>query len=312
LLDQALAFCDGKIKDADVADMLGSLDPRHIRELLQCLVSSDAMALIANVRELQELVPDYESVLDDLATVLQQIAVMQLAGANALDEDADRDLIGAFAGQMSDEVVQLYYQIAVHGRRDLELAPDPRVGFEMTLLRMLAFEPGAAAGGVPPVSNEPNTGGGLKGNHTGGTDTGVAAKPAAPIAADAGWEQIVGSLHLGGAARQLAESCHLAARKGSAFTLEVPRASEYLLTDQQRQALVEALKAELGADLTVKFVMVDSTQATIADQKSASSRQGMQAAQDSIHNDPNVKQIVEVFNATVEEDSIKPVNGHDG
>jgi DNA polymerase-3 subunit gamma/tau len=314
LLDQALAFGDGTLRDADVAEMLGSMDQRQINELLQCLIDADAVALIAQVRALQELVPDYESVLDDIATVLQQIAVVQLAGMDALDEDADVETLQRFAGTLSDDVVQLYYQIAVTGRRDLGLAPDPRIGFEMTLLRMLAFQPAdtlAATGGSGAQRTAPAAGK----QASPGASAAAAAAPvpstAAPvdISAAAEWPQIIQALNLTGAVRQLAESCSLASRDGELFRLNVPRTSEYLLTDQLQKVFIDSLREALGSSANAQFTIVDDAVDTIATRTADESAKKMQAAHDSIEQDPNIQQLVDIFGATVEKESIKPVNG---
>jgi DNA polymerase-3 subunit gamma/tau len=304
LLDQALAFGSGVLREDEVADMLGSLDQRHIRELLQKLVAGDAAGLMEQVRELQELVPDYESVLDDLASVLQQIAVIQLAGPAALDEDSDAEMLSSFAGELSDETVQLYYQIAVHGRRDLGLAPDPRVGFEMTLLRMLAFRPaGMAEAGA--------SGGGRQERApvAGGAGQTRAAAPASQVAADADWSQMIAALDLRGAVRQLAESCCIAEHNAESIKLAVSSDSAYLATDRQQKALIGALKKHLGAGMRVSLEVVGDQLPTIAEEKADLNAQRMQAAQESINNDPNVQQLVDTFGASVEPDSIRPVNG---
>jgi DNA polymerase-3 subunit gamma/tau len=315
LLDQALAFGDGALHDDDVADMLGSMDQRQINELLQCLVDADAVALMAQVRALQELVPDYESVLDEIATVLQQIAVVQLAGMEALDEDADIETLQRFAGILSDDVVQLYYQIAVTGRRDLGLAPDPRIGFEMTLLRMLAFQPAdalAATAGSAPQKTAPAVGKPSGSDSTTSTTSTTAATPVASVAevaVDADWPQIIQALNLSGAVRQLAESCSLASRDGDLFRLNVPRTSEYLLTEQQQKGLLDSLQVALGSSARAQFTVVDDAVDTISTRSADESAKKMQAAHDSIEQDPNVQQLVDMFGATVEKESIKPVNG---
>jgi DNA polymerase-3 subunit gamma/tau len=326
LLDQALAFGGGGLRDAEVADMLGSIDQRHIDELLQSLAESNPATLMEQVRVLHELVPDYESVLDDLATVLQQIAVVQLAGVEALDEDADIELLQKFAKVFNAEIVQLYYQIAVTGRRDLGLAPDPRVGFEMTLLRMLAFRPAAVAS-VEEVFSQPKKSlpeASIKAAPASGSNASASTKqvaapqssPEDPIELAQGggqWPEIIQALGLHGAALQLAESCHLSARDGSLFMLDVPRASEYLMTEQQKKNLTSALQAAFGdaagGVVKIEFTVVDDDLDTVATRKTDQSAQKMQAAHDSIHNDPNVQQLVDIFDATVEQESIKPLKG---
>ena len=116
LLDQALAFGNGALCDADVAEMLGSLDRARVTALLSALAAADAPALLEQVRELDELAPDYSDVLASLATLLQQAAVVQVAGTGALDAgaatDDDREVVVRIAGQLAPETVQLMYQIA--------------------------------------------------------------------------------------------------------------------------------------------------------------------------------------------------------
>jgi DNA polymerase-3 subunit gamma/tau len=323
LLDQALAFGDGEILDADVASMLGSMDRRHINEMIEGLIAADAAALIERIRALQELVPDYESVLDDLATVFQQIAVVQLAGVDALDEDAEVESLQQFATALSADLVQLYYQIAVAGRRDLGLAPDPRVGFEMTLLRMIAFQPAGAVpvgAAMPPAaaatgssSSSGSSKGGMGGmGDKGGGSTGVAAATdqtqQAAGSATADWEGIIARMKLKGAVRQLAQCCAIGELTEPSIQLDIHASSEYLLSEKQKQALTDAIKAGLGEAFKVSFQIVEDELDTISSRKVDASTQQMQAAKDSIKNDPNVHQLMEMFDATVEADSIRPVN----
>jgi DNA polymerase-3 subunit gamma/tau len=308
LLDQALAYGGGSLLDVDVASMLGSMDRRHINELLQCLIEGDAAALMGQIRSLHELVPDYESVLDDLATVVQQISVFQLAGADALDEDADIESLQQFAGALGDDVVQLYYQIAVTGRRDLGLAPDPRVGFEMTLLRMLAFRPaGSATAGVeiPPRQME------RRGPGSGSDAAATDAVAASTVAADDDWSTMIEALNLRGAVGQLAQNCAIGARDEQMIRLDLPGSSESLLTDKLKTSLTEAIRAHLGKQLRVKFKVVDSALDTVASRQVDESAQQLEVAKESIKNDPNVQQLMEMFDATVEADSIRPIDRMD-
>lgn len=141
LLDQAIAFGHGKLESDEVAEMLGSIAGRDIVGLLDALASQDGKTLFAAIEKLDEKAPDYALALAEMAATLQRIAVMQLVPELAQDEAeemADQQRLGA---ALSPERVQLLYQIAITGKRDLPLAPDTRSGFEMTLLRMLAFSP---------------------------------------------------------------------------------------------------------------------------------------------------------------------------
>jgi DNA polymerase-3 subunit gamma/tau len=141
LLDQGVAFGGGKVEARAIDAMLGTIDRSHVLRLLSALASANGNELLGEADRLEELAPDYAAVLDELLAALQRLAVLQLVRGR-LDNDDDVPALRPLAEQLSPEAIQLYYQIALHGRRDLALARDSRMAFEMTLLRMLAFSPG--------------------------------------------------------------------------------------------------------------------------------------------------------------------------
>ena len=144
LLDQAIAYAGGALREDVVGAMLGSVDRTQVAALLDALADGDGTALLATVETLAGFAPDWGNVLEAMAEALHRIQVRQLVpGAARDDEGVD---VARYASRLRPEVVQLWYQMAVNGRRDLELAPAPRVGFEMSVLRMLAFRPEAGAG----------------------------------------------------------------------------------------------------------------------------------------------------------------------
>ncbi|HEY5774776.1 MAG TPA: DNA polymerase III subunit gamma/tau [Xanthomonadales bacterium] len=156
LLDQAIAYGGGSLKDSDVASMLGSIDRAHIAAIIDALAGADAGALMNVVSELVLQSRNLETALDELAEAMHRIALIQAAPDFRDPVRDDWDALVQRASQISPEDAQLYYQIAITGRRDLGLAPDPRTGLEMTLLRMLAFRPaqpgpGGAIDGTKPV-----------------------------------------------------------------------------------------------------------------------------------------------------------------
>ena len=159
LTDQAIAFGNGQLRVAEVRSMLGTIDQGQVFELLGALASGDARGMLAAVAELAEQGADFAGVLAELISTLQSIAIAQVLPEAADNAQGDRQRVLELAGRISAEDVQLFYQLALHGRRDLPLAPDPRGGFEMAMLRMLAFRPGTL-------------------QHTGPTAPGAAAPPA--------------------------------------------------------------------------------------------------------------------------------------
>ncbi len=152
LLDQAIAFSAGDVTTEAVSAMLGSIDRKHVLRFVHGLAELDGSALMNEVAELDEQAPDYGAVLDELMGVLQRIAVLQLVGS---ENDEEARELPELASKLTAEDVQLFYQIALQGRRDLGVSRDYRAAFEMTLLRMLAFRPGT--GQEPQPEGKPRT-----------------------------------------------------------------------------------------------------------------------------------------------------------
>ena len=141
LTDQAIAYGSGKITEAEVSTMLGTIDQTAVYDIVTALVSLDGRAVLAAVERMSEQAPDYASALAEMLAVLHRIAIAQALPEAVDNSHGDRERIMQLAQQLPSEDVQLFYQTALLGRRDLPLAPDPRAGFEMVLLRMLAFKP---------------------------------------------------------------------------------------------------------------------------------------------------------------------------
>ncbi|MGR6780025.1 DNA polymerase III subunit gamma/tau [Moritella viscosa] len=140
LTDQALSHGAGEVLHQTVLDMLGTLDHSHMLQLLRLIVSGDANNCMAKIAEVSSLGPDFDQLHVELASLLHRIAMAQILPSSVVDtEHADK--VKALSDEMSPEDVQLYYQIALTGRKELPLAPDPRSALEMTILRMLAFRP---------------------------------------------------------------------------------------------------------------------------------------------------------------------------
>ena len=152
LLDQAIAYTGGELGDAGVRTMLGSVDRTQVGALLEALADGDGARLMATIAAVAEFSPDWGGVLEAVAEALHRIQVRQLVPGVAVEAEGFDATV--FAGRLRPEVVQLWYQMALNGRRDLYLAPSPRAGFEMSVLRMLAFRP-ASAGDMAPAGAAP-------------------------------------------------------------------------------------------------------------------------------------------------------------
>lgn len=138
LLDQAISYGNGRLEEAQMRDMLGAIDSNELKGLLDDIIQQDAEGLFARINKVAEMTPDYDALLAELLSILHDTAVAQ---ALPKTPELAGETAAGFASRLKKEDVQLYYQIALNGRRDLYMAPDQKMGFEMTLIRMLAFRP---------------------------------------------------------------------------------------------------------------------------------------------------------------------------
>ena len=141
LTDQAIAFGSGKVSDSDVTTMLGSVDRNAVADLLSKVIAKDAKAVLAKVGQLGEHGADYMAVLEELLSLLHRLTIAQVVPEAVEEHWGDKDALVAMAKAVPAEEIQLFYQMALNGRKDLAFAPDLRSGFEMILMRMLAFAP---------------------------------------------------------------------------------------------------------------------------------------------------------------------------
>src|SRR5882757_9871163 len=150
LLDQLIAFGGGKAGEEEARAMLGTISRDHVERIAELLASMNVPELVRCARSLEEFAPDYAQVLDELSGLLVRVAMKQAVSDFEGDDLYVPELLERLAKALTPEDIQLFYQTAIIGRRDLALAPDPRTGFEMTLLRMMAFRPGNDVGQAQP------------------------------------------------------------------------------------------------------------------------------------------------------------------
>jgi DNA polymerase-3 subunit gamma/tau len=319
LLDQLIAFGGGAVNEANARSMLGTIDRGHVGRLVEAVSRGDGAALLAEVRELDRNAPDYDRALVDLATLLQRIAIVQIVPEAApQDEEFDAALLTQLAQAISPEDAQLYYQIALAGRRDLNMAPEPRIGFEMTLLRMLAFRPDAAAQPSKPVGLASTAA------HAGTTPV-AGAKPATSVkpAVGAGpvvetarltsidaanWPAVVEAAGLSGMVRQLALNCVPAGFEHNLLTLKLDQAASDRRTRPMEEKLVQGLSKYLGRDIRLAFETAESDLNSPARQRVQAEQERVARAASAFESDPAVKGLRERFGADVDTASIKPSN----
>ena len=331
LLDQAIAFGGGEVADAEVRAMLGVVAGERLPSMMTAVQNGDAAQLMDEIEAVSETAPDFSSLLRELVTLLHRVAVLQQVPDGAQDSWGEVDSLRELADRVPPEEVQLFYQIALNGQRDLPLAPDARSGFEMVMLRMLAFRPD---GTVRAVSDERPTRRPWQGETQGSAATRAsrtenAATPQArqataaadPVSAvetqspaagpDAtgfsDWHGFVAALGLKGMAAQLADNCVYQGWDGKQLSLCVDPVCSGLIGSLAEQRLQEAVTAAVGQPVKLHLLAQASETETPA-QRLARENDARQAATEAdVSRDPMVLALEENFDAKIVPDSIRRI-----
>ncbi|MCS6945339.1 MAG: DNA polymerase III subunit gamma/tau [Sutterellaceae bacterium] len=316
LLDQAIAYGGGAVSHASVRQMLGVVDDALIVQVLDALAARDARALLALAQDMANRGESFAQALRDLARMLHWVALAQQV-PEALAEDVEHaEQIRRFAAAFAPEEVQVYYQIALHGRNDLALAPDEYAGFTMTLLRMLAFAPQTAE--TPRAlalgaARSPRATAAVPGP-TPRKRVAAAEKPAAlpprtdvapALPAFLDWPSLVAQLPIAAITRELANCSELVAVRDDVFHLRVP--VKTLAESGAVERLRQALSEHFGRPVRVQ-VEVGAAVDTAAARAAAARSDKQKRAEEAIYGDPFVQQLIEHFGARIDPDSIRPLD----
>ncbi len=318
LLDQAIAHGAGKVEEAAVRDMLGAVDRTYLIEIVRALIARDGAALIAQADRMAERSLSFDAALEELATLLHRLALAKSISGALDEDDPDYEALVSLVEKIDPESLQLMYQIALLGRRDLGLAPDEYAGFTMSLLRMLTFFPATDSENAS-VKTAPGTG-----NVTAKKPpAGKVARPAKPQAAKpakqevqleapsasaeiSDWRGLVSELKIGGMARMLADHCELKRFDGNVIELSVPEAHRHLSEPAYNEKLQSVLREHFGKRVRLK-IEIGGNGDTPAAQEDRENKEKLDQAIEAIDTDPFVRDLVENLDAKVKDDSIKPV-----
>ena len=305
LMDQLIAFGGGALTEENARTMLGTIDRRHVARLIDALARADGAGLLAIVREFDADAPDYDRALVEMAAFLQRMAIVQVVPEAAQSEPGiDDPELGRLAQTVSPADVQLYYQIALAGRRDLNLAPDPRLGFEMTMLRMLAFRPDGDAEREPKAGK---TTSGAAGDPPPPPPKDAAAAARAPATIDAGgWAELLEAAGISGMVRQFALNCVPSSFERDQLRLMLDARAADRRTQQIEERLVQGLSKYFGRNIRVAFEAAPSDLATPARQRALAQQERVTQAAAAFEGDPAVKGLRERFGAETDGASIKP------
>ncbi len=314
LLDQAIVYGAGKVNADDVHSMLGTAAQQPVAELMDALAISDAQAILSKIDEIANIQSDFSSILQQILQVLHRIALAQQI-PDAINHEFDREMIAAFSHRFTPEDVQLYYQIALHGQKDLDLASDSRMGFEMVMLRMLAFKPVSAESmtikpkHLPPriaLTQEP-------------IQSIDQTKPVAPIAEriaqaytdevshQGNWIELIEKMRLESFTKELANNCVLEQFDNEVCKLLLDASHHQLLTPSREKKLQQAVQEYRGLPIKLTIKIEQSNLDTPAVQAAKATESMQQAAIDAINSDANVQALKDHFDAKILPGTIEPV-----
>lgn len=342
LTDQAISFGNNTVNSDDVKTMLGSLDQKEVYDLIHCLINKDAAGILAKVASLSAFAPDYALLLSEFLAVLHRVAVGQAVPDGIDNSQGDKQLVAEVAEALSREDVQLYYQIGLMGQRDLPFAPDPKIGFEMTLLRMLTFTPKMQVDSsnppqkITPTPKAPAIVPAIVPTTAPTTvltkesvsesskkktlDQGrVDAKPIVSgskaadesITRDAkqlskeNWAVILSEINLTGVTLSLSSNCVVESVSENTCELVLNKHHASLWNQNHETRISNALSTYLGRKIKVNVTIGEPKTETPAEADVRKKKLAEENAIELINNDDNIKQLIQNFDGHLDQDSIK-------
>jgi DNA polymerase-3 subunit gamma/tau len=316
LMDQAIAYSDAKVEEATVRTMLGTIDQSYLFDLLQTLRAQDGAGLLRIADDMTLRSMAFDAALQDLASLLHRVALAQTIPEAIADDEPERVRLLQLAQQFSADEIQLFYQIAIHGRNEINLAPDEYAGFTMTLLRMLAFAPaGAAVAAAAEVSVAQPVNVPKQASAPAKTVIAPAVVKAAEVpkmipvsgSAELDWNVLLAQLNLQGMARELAKNCVLDSFVNGKVSLSLaPQHKQFLNNKMAQEKLQSALSEYFSQPVRLHLAIGApgevSTPAVVERQEK---QERQQVAADAISQDPFVLEAQAQLDAQIIENSIK-------
>jgi len=296
-----------------------------VLDLADALAVGDAPRVLREVDRVSALTPDFGELLRELIGLLHRVALVQQVPQTLAADDPDRARIESLAAALAPEDIQLYYQIALTGQQDLPLAPDPRSGLEMVLLRALAFRP------APTSPHQARPAAPAPAAETRGVSTSTAKQsppvgqptrpprqtPAAPapgpgdaatLASNADWQRLLAGLRLGGIVSQLAQNCAFVGLDDGRLVLSLDPKAEQLRSASTEDRLRAALETALGAPLRLEIRVIRPESETPAQRRSREAAERQRLAEIGMEQDPVALRLQDELDAQWVPGSIGPVD----
>jgi DNA polymerase III subunit gamma/tau len=294
LLDQAIAFCNFEISLDKIDDLLGSVATIYFHRLMDALCTKNPTEVFQAIDEVAQHTSDFNQILESLLSTLHQMAVFQLIPGVSID-CPDPTKLTQWTQQLTEQEIQLFYQIALIGRRDLPLAPSPQTGFEMVLLRMLFFSQRKVSNNIQET---------IEIKQPCFAPQKVVLSVPAPIKTDNTWPEILDQLQLGGITKMLASHCTLKELSDTKIKLVLDPTQAILLNEKQRERLEQAFTVFYGLTRHLTIDVGNHDAPSPASIQKAHSEKQHQTAVENMQKDPNVQAILKTFNAQLEPEAV--------
>ena len=369
LLDQTIAFGGGKVEESQVRTMLGLVDDQFIMRILDSLADQNVSSLLAVCEQMTAKSVDFINVMEELTAKFHQLSVLQFCPDIDVETIVDKNQLMTYIARFDKETLQLFYQMALLGKRDMYLAPDLRTGMEMALLRMIAFAPSSSSlspaielsenespekvhsasanynkqvsktTDVSPVSLEERTLEGLKIKNTkikssefsgidkfgsakqdspqagsqastqigtqAGTQAGIQVDTDAVALSSSAWPQFAQALNITGFAREVVMNSVLRDYENDFVELGVDESCSHLVNDKRTALIQKAFAQVLGAEVKLKLNVGQLNEKTPQQLNQQKKDENLQKAENSIMNDPNIKELIDTLDASIIPGSIK-------
>ena len=322
ILDQAIAFSQGKVSVEKVIQMLGTIDDEILFKIIECLIAQNGAGLNTIAKEMDANNISFEGALNDLAKLFHELTICKIV-PDHLKNSSKKDLYQKLADELTAESLQLFYQICIHGKKDLYLAPDPITGFNMTLLRMLAFYPTSNLA-IPskenikksddkpqekksqpieplPIKSENKE---IKNKST-NIELSEAKQENNNISFDGDWSTLVNQLK-NGVAKSLAQECQFIELQDSTFHLSIDESKAHLSRSHYSEKLEEVLINHFNKKIKV-IITMDKISTSPALEKRAQKAELIENVESAIMQDSLVKELISDFNAEIIPSSIEPI-----
>ncbi|MAD57666.1 MAG: DNA polymerase III subunit gamma/tau [Porticoccus sp.] len=333
LTDQAISYCPSELKKIDICNMLGSVDRTIVNDLAVGLIDHDGAAVMSAINKFSEFSPDYSNVLSDLLSLFHKVAIAQTIPEAITNSEGDKEFILDIAKKIPAEDTQLFYQTALLGRRDLGLAPEPRIGFEMILLRMLAFYPDHSDSAERPKNLEnktkidnnsniklklankeektidvfkspPSSGSPVKKEKTITNTKKVALKNASAE----NWYEIYSALRVNGVLKNISSNLTLFDKEGVNLLFVLDETESAFYDASHDKKLSDELSAYFGTTIVAKIEVGAVSSETPKKRLLRLQEERNAEATENLNSDPNINEIKTIFDGVLLKNTIKSID----